>query len=110
MDAVSPSGPQSISLPDTKPPAPGTAIRVVAGDRPVAIFNQGGKLYAIGAVCTHAGGPLEKGPVKGGAVTCPWHGSQFDLSTGVVLRGPARTPEPAYRVTVTENGLTLEPI
>ncbi len=98
-----------IPLPGVKAPAPGQAIRVEAGATPVAIFNRAGKLHAIGASCTHVGGPLEKGHVQGNIVTCPWHGSQFNLEDGSVVRGPAQSPEPAYRVRQVGDSLVLDP-
>lgn len=102
--------PSSIPLPGVKAPSPGKAIRVQAGSIPVAIFNHDGRLYAIGARCTHVGGPLERGPVEGNIVTCPLHGSQFNIDTGAVVRGPAHTPEPAYRVRQEGDGLVLDPV
>ncbi len=100
----------AIPLPGVKPPAPGQAIRVQAGTTPVAIFNRDGKLFAIGARCTHVGGPLERGRVEGTTVACPLHGSVFDLESGAVVRGPAQTPEPAYRVRQDGDSLALEPL
>ncbi len=91
-------------------PALGTAIRIDVEGRPVAVFNVGGTLFALDAKCTHVGGPLEAGPVRGTMVTCPWHGSEFDLTTGAVLKGPAVKPVKAYRVRVEADGLTLEPV
>ena len=75
----------------------------------VAVFNVGGKLYCLGANCTHVGGPLEEGTVTGTEVTCPWHGSKFNLETGHVVRGPAVRPEACYRVRAEGGGLLLEP-
>ena len=80
-------------------PEPGRAIRVTVEGEDVAVFNEGGKLFAIGAACTHAGGPLEEGTVGGGKVTCPWHGSVFRLEDGTVQRGPAQRPVSSFRVT-----------
>ena len=91
-------------------PAEGKVARVVLEGRPVAVFNIAGTLRAIDASCTHVGGPLDKGDVRDGTVSCPWHGSVFDLSTGAVQRGPAIKPVRAYRVTVEAGGLQLEPI
>jgi nitrite reductase/ring-hydroxylating ferredoxin subunit len=91
------------------PPEPGKAIRVIADRTEVAVFNVGGLLYAVDAKCTHRGGPLEKGPVAGTTVTCPWHGSQFDLRTGGVVRGPATAPEKGYRVRAAADGLEIDP-
>ena len=75
---------------------PGTALLVGA----VAVFNAGGRLCAAQAKCTHRGGPLNEGPLDGSTVTCPWHGSQFDVCTGAVLRGPATAPLETFPVTV----------
>ena len=49
---------------------------------PVAIFKFEEDFYAINNVCTHAGGPLCEGHVEDKRVACPWHGWEFDLSTG----------------------------
>jgi nitrite reductase/ring-hydroxylating ferredoxin subunit len=100
--------PARVLLPDVEPPADGQVVRVTADGRPVAIFNRGGELYAIGALCTHVGGPLDKGTVRDRTVECPWHGSRFDLATGAVVQGPARTPVAAYRVSRGSPGLVLE--
>jgi nitrite reductase/ring-hydroxylating ferredoxin subunit len=91
------------------PPAEGKSVRVEANGQSVAVFNVGGSLLAIGADCTHVGGPLEEGTVEGRRVECPWHGSVFDLETGQALRGPAETPVAAYRAFMDKDGLVLEP-
>jgi nitrite reductase/ring-hydroxylating ferredoxin subunit len=66
----------------------------------VAVFNVGGRVCATQAKCTHRGGPLNEGKLEGSTVTCPWHGSQFEVCTGAVQRGPARDPLQTYAVTV----------
>ena len=43
-----------------------------------------GKIYALDAVCSHEGGPLEDGTLEGYEIECPWHGSKFDVRTGEV--------------------------
>ncbi|HLZ95101.1 MAG TPA: Rieske (2Fe-2S) protein [Candidatus Dormibacteraeota bacterium] len=53
-----------------------------------------GVLNAIGAVCSHAGGPLDEGKLEGDCVECPWHGSRFLISDGRVRGGPARFGQP----------------
>ena len=75
---------------------PGSAA--VIGD--VAVFNVGGKFCATQARCTHRGGPLSQGKLDGSTVTCPLHGSQFNVCSGDVLRGPAIDPLMTYRVVV----------
>ncbi len=72
----------------------------------VLVANVGGKYYAIGNVCTHVGGPLSQGFLKDNIVTCPWHSSQFNLTTGEVKRGPAQKPEPTYEVKVAQTSLS----
>ena len=61
---------------------PGTALELVVGQQIVALFNVDGQFYALDGVCPHQGGPLGKGTLTGCIVTCPWHGWQFDVSTG----------------------------
>jgi len=60
----------------------GAAKEVTVGDRVIAVFNVDGTLHALDGICPHAGGPLAKGEVAGSIVTCPWHGWQFDVTTG----------------------------
>lgn len=61
---------------------PGTAKELVAEDRIVALFNVDGQFHALDGVCPHQGGPLGQGMLSGCIVTCPWHGWQFDVTTG----------------------------
>jgi 3-phenylpropionate/trans-cinnamate dioxygenase ferredoxin component len=56
--------------------------------QPIMIVNLYGKFYALRNKCTHAGGDLSKGVLEGKVVTCPRHGSQFDVTNGKNLRGP----------------------
>jgi nitrite reductase/ring-hydroxylating ferredoxin subunit len=71
---------------------------LLVGD--AAVFNVAGSFCATQAKCTHRGGPLNEGTLDGSTVTCPWHGSQFNVCTGAVLRGPATEPVKTYRVIV----------
>ena len=49
----------------------------------VAVFNAGGgRFYATGAICPHEDGPLSEGWVEADTVVCPWHGFDFDVTTG----------------------------
>jgi nitrite reductase/ring-hydroxylating ferredoxin subunit len=58
----------------------------------VNVSNTGGRLHAFDDTCTHAGCSLAEGELDGTTVTCPCHGSQFDVGSGAVLRGPAKEP------------------
>ena len=75
---------------------PGSALLV--GD--AAVFDVAGSFCATQAKYTHRGGPLNEGSLDGSTVTCPWHGSQFNVCTGAVLRSPATEPVKTYRVVV----------
>jgi len=59
-----------------------------------------GEVCAIAATCSHLGGPLDEGEREGDVVTCPWHGSRFDLCSGDVRGGPAVYPQPRYEARV----------
>ena len=63
----------------------------VAGTN-VNVSNVSGQLYAIDDTCTHMGCSLAQGDLSGTTVTCECHGSQFDVTSGAVLRGPASRP------------------
>lgn len=87
---------------------PGTSRQVDAGGATVALFNVGGTFYAIGGTCTHRGGPLGEGDLDGTTVTCPWHGSEFDVTSGTVQGPPAVENVPSYRVVVEGDAVTVE--
>jgi nitrite reductase (NADH) small subunit len=69
----------------------GSGKVVVANGRRVALFNAGGQFYAIDNACRHRGGPLGEGEVYGTRVVCPWHGWEYDFSTGCNVDDPAMT-------------------
>jgi nitrite reductase (NADH) small subunit len=60
----------------------GTGKELLAGDRIVAVYRVGDQFHALDGICPHAGGPLGEGCLAGPIVTCPWHGWQFDVTTG----------------------------
>ena len=63
----------------------------VAGTK-VSVANADGRLYAFDDTCSHAGCSLAMGELDGTTVTCACHGSQLDVASGAVLRGPAQRP------------------
>ena len=60
---------------------------VVVGGKDVLLANVDGSYYAIANKCTHLGGSLAKGVLEGSIVTCPRHGSRFDVKTGRAIAG-----------------------
>jgi 3-phenylpropionate/trans-cinnamate dioxygenase ferredoxin subunit len=80
--------------------------RVVDADGvAVAVFNLDGEYYAIEDVCTHDGGELTGGPVRGHVIECPRHGAQFDIRTGAVLCAPAYEPTAKFPVRIADGAV-----
>ena len=73
---------------------------VTCGDRELALSNVNGTLHAIDNVCTHDGGTLGEGRLRGDRVICPRHGAAFDARTGRVLTLPAVKSVRSYPVTL----------
>jgi nitrite reductase/ring-hydroxylating ferredoxin subunit/uncharacterized membrane protein len=82
--------------------------RVMVEDLPVLVVRERGTLCAIGAVCSHAGGPLDEGTLAFGAITCPWHGSIFNVCTGAVQGGPATFAQPQLEVRETGGRVSVK--
>ena len=68
---------------------PGSVREVVVEGKAIALANIDGSFYAINNTCLHRGGPLAEGPLEGKIVTCPWHGWQYDMTTGKIVQNPA---------------------
>ena len=68
---------------------PGTIREVQVEGKSVALANVDGQFHAIDGICIHRGGPLGDGPLEGSVVTCPWHGWQYDVTSGKVVQNPA---------------------
>ena len=80
---------------------PGTGRQLLLGDHVIALFNVDGSFYAIDGVCLHRGGPVGEGDLEGTIVTCPWHGFQYDVTTGRNVMDPDIGLEP-YAVEVVD--------
>ena len=61
---------------------PGTGKCVEVNGKQLALFNVDGTFHVIDNTCLHRGGPLGEGELEGSVVTCPWHGWQYDVTTG----------------------------
>jgi cytochrome b6-f complex iron-sulfur subunit len=94
-----PTGPvNAMKVPDYKP----NSLQVLSSNVAVGLDSKG--LYAMSAICTHAGCVLEDnaGTIAAG-LYCPCHGSAFD-GNGSVTHGPARAALQHYQVTVAADG------
>jgi NADPH-dependent 2,4-dienoyl-CoA reductase/sulfur reductase-like enzyme/nitrite reductase/ring-hydroxylating ferredoxin subunit len=92
------SGPdfsQGVAVADV--PEGGTLLGHAGGDA-VVLARAGSQVFAIGATCTHYGGPLAEGLVVGTGIRCPWHHACFDLATGTPVNPPALNPIACYDV------------
>jgi nitrite reductase/ring-hydroxylating ferredoxin subunit/uncharacterized membrane protein len=79
-------------LPEGKP------VRRMAGEVPVVAIRSDGQVHVLADRCSHMSGPLSGGELADGCLTCPWHGSVFNIADGSVARGPATAPQPAFEV------------
>jgi nitrite reductase/ring-hydroxylating ferredoxin subunit len=68
--------------------APGSICEFQVAGKPVAVANVAGKFCALSSICVHQAGPLGEGELDGNVVTCPWHGWQYDVTTGKVVTSP----------------------
>lgn len=81
----------------------GASLLGHADGEAVLLVRDGQDVLAVGATCSHYGGPLAEGVIEGGAVRCPWHHACFDLATGLA-HGPALTPLECFDV-ISESAL-----
>lgn len=79
----------------------------LAGDLVTIAAAEGG-YYAFSDACTHMGCSLAEGSLAGKELVCNCHGATFDVSSGEVLGGPARSPLKTYPVTVTDDKVTVK--
>ena len=86
---------------------PGGVLLVKSGATAVAVCNRGGTLYAVDNRCPRLGGPLAMGALHDNILVCPWHGWEFDCTTGkcdfneaIVLR--------TYKVEIVGDEIRLE--
>jgi NADPH-dependent 2,4-dienoyl-CoA reductase/sulfur reductase-like enzyme/nitrite reductase/ring-hydroxylating ferredoxin subunit len=84
-------------VPAAEVPDGGLLIGHAAGEA-VLVARRGMQLFAVGATCTHYGGPLAEGIFLGDEIRCPWHHACFSLRTGEALRAPALNPIACFDV------------
>jgi len=97
-----------VKVASTKDLTQGKMMGTEAGGEQILIANVDGKYYAVGDKCTHRGCKLSGGSLEeDGVVKCPCHGSKFNVKTGEVVKGPAKTPEPAFKLKVEKDQILV---
>ncbi|MGE5532988.1 MAG: Rieske (2Fe-2S) protein [Ignavibacteria bacterium] len=76
--------------------------------REILAVNLEGKVFCLDGRCTHAGAPLAEGALNGEVLTCPWHYSQFNITSGEVLGGPAYKRLKSYLVEQRESEVYID--
>ncbi len=94
-------------LPEAELPAGKKPTRVEVDGVGVVLCRDGDNVSAFAGLCPHLAAPMEDGWVDRGRLVCPWHGSQFDVQTGAVVRGPAAAPLPCYQARVRDGMVEL---
>lgn len=80
--------------------------KVMYGATTIVLVRRGEVVHALKETCSHAGGPLSQGELRGGTIQCPWHASVFRLADGAVVHGPATSRQVSYRARI--NGDQVE--
>jgi nitrite reductase/ring-hydroxylating ferredoxin subunit len=73
-------------------------VILLADGHEIALFKVNGEIYALDNSCPHQGGPLGEGTMDGSIVSCPWHGWEFNVTTGECLNMPT---EAARKIEIT---------
>ena len=77
--------PNLIRVAGTADVADGAGIVATANGKEYAVFKTNGTFHVIDNACLHRGGPLGEGELDGDTVTCPWHGWQYNITTGACV-------------------------
>jgi 3-phenylpropionate/trans-cinnamate dioxygenase ferredoxin subunit len=96
-----------IKVADRSDIAEGELVPVEAEGELICLARVNGEICAFTDNCTHISGPLSDGELEGEVITCPWHGAQFNVRTGKVLRGPARQDLMTYPVKIESNDVLV---
>lgn len=103
-------GPEEFTAAISEDELPPGGVRGVEVDGAKVLLarSETGEICALSSVCTHMGGALEEGRREGDTITCPLHGSRFDLRNGAVLDGPAVFPQPRYDTRVRDGRIEVK--
>jgi len=83
-----------------------TPTKATFGSTAVVLVRRGDVVHTLKETCSHAGGPLSEGTLRGDTIECPWHASVFRLADGSVVHGPATSRQVSYRARI--NGDQVE--
>ncbi|HET7646236.1 MAG TPA: Rieske 2Fe-2S domain-containing protein [Candidatus Limnocylindria bacterium] len=86
----------------------GAPTKASFGSTAVMLVRRGDVVHALKDTCSHAGGPLSEGELKGDTITCPWHGSVFRITDGRVVHGPATTRQVRYDARINGDQVELQ--
>lgn len=88
--------------------ANGDHRKVSADGTDVLVYRTAsGQVWALANTCSHMGGPLDEGTFADGCVTCPWHGSMFQLEDGEIRRGPATAKQPSFETRISDGQIEV---
>jgi nitrite reductase/ring-hydroxylating ferredoxin subunit/uncharacterized membrane protein len=88
--------------------ADATPTRASLGATNLVVVRRGDVVFALKETCSHAGGPLSEGTLRGDAIVCPWHQSTFRLSDGSVRHGPASSRQVAYSARISAGQVEVQ--
>lgn len=74
----------------------------------IVLAGVGDRVYACGDTCSHQGGPLSQGKLRGSRLACPWHGWMYDVRTGQCLLPTRGAGVPSYPVRVDADQILVE--
>ena len=92
----------------TRELAEGQLKRVLIEEQPVVLLRLDGTIYALGAVCSHYGAPLNDGKIVECTIECPWHASRFAPEDGRLVQGPACASLPVYDCRIVNDHLQIK--
>lgn len=104
---LKPTGYRRVAVGPTSSIADGERKIIEAEGQSIGVFHLGKQWYAVGNSCLHRGGPVCTGTVEGTTITCPWHGYQYDLTTGQLLLDHSSSL-PTYKVSIEEDQVYVD--
>lgn len=86
----------------------GAELNVDGTRLPLVLLKRGASVLALGATCTHWGGPLAEGKlIDGACVECPWHKTQFRMADGSVVHGPGTVSAHVYDARISNGNVEV---